>query len=166
MQVVVQDASTLLNLLKSGLLECAVNSLGLHILATDLVAAEIKTQRNIFDQAVLLGWIEIKSSSPLELLNLAIERQKAKALSIQDVSAVALARTVGCPLFSSDGPVRNYAARCNLTVRGELWILDQLVSMEALKPVEAANKLNKMLENKARLPMKEVHERISKWTAG
>ena len=166
MDVVVQDASTLLNLLKSGLLQCAVEALELHILTTDLVAAEIKSPKVAFDAAISRGWIEVRSFSALELIGLATERQKAKGLSIQDVSVVALARTVGCPLFSSDGPVRNYAARCNLTVRGELWILDQLVGRKSLQPVEAADKLEMMMENKARLPMKEVQERIAKWTAG
>jgi len=108
MDVVVQDASTLLNLLKSGLLQCAVETLELHILTTDLVAAEIKSPKAAFDAAVSRGWIEVRSFSALELIGLATERQNAKGLTIQDVSVVALARTVGCPLFSSDGPVRNY----------------------------------------------------------
>ncbi|MEI7879768.1 MAG: hypothetical protein WCI95_02725 [bacterium] len=166
MEVVVQDASTLLNLLKSGLLQCAVEALELHILTTDLVAAEIKSPKAAFDAAVSRGWIEVRSFSALELIGLATERQKAKGLSIQDVSVVALARTVGCPLFSSDGPLRTYAHQCQLIVHGELWILDQLVSRKFLRPDEAAGKLKKMMENKARLPPKEVQGRIDKWTAG
>lgn len=164
MEVVVQDASTLLNLLKSGLLSSAVESLELHILTTDLVAGEIRSPRKEFDQAVSKGWIEIRVFSPLELLQLAAERQSAKGLSIQDVSVVALARSVGCPLFSSDGPLRAYAHRCKLIVHGELWILDQLVARKFLTPAQAAASLNLMLVHKARLPQKEVDTRIAKWT--
>jgi predicted nucleic acid-binding protein len=165
MEVVVQDASTLLNLLKSGLLSSAVESLELRILTTDLVAAEIRSPREGFDQAVSKDWIEIRSFSPLELLELASERQAAKGLSLQDVSVVALARTTGCPLFSSDGPLRTYAHRCELIVHGELWILDQLVAKKFFTPAQAVEKLRLMIEHKARLPQKEVQARIAKWTA-
>jgi predicted nucleic acid-binding protein len=164
MKIVVQDASTLLNLLKSGLLRSAAKALGLHILTTDLVAEEIQEPRAEFDQAVVAGQVEIRDCTAAELQEIVEEQRGARELSLPDVSVITLARKTGCPLFSSDGPVRAYARKYELVVRGELWILDALVECGHLTPKQAAGKLQNMLALKARLPPEEVEIRMTAWT--
>ncbi|MBM4093241.1 MAG: hypothetical protein FJ276_28100 [Planctomycetes bacterium] len=163
MTIVVQDASTLINLLWSGLLTVAAEALELRILTTDLVAAEIREPRAEFEAAVRNQWVEVRDLSGDALLALVEERQRATGLSIQDVSVVALARAEVCPLFSSDARVRAYADKCDVIVYGELWILDRLVDRGALTPGEAAGKLQTMLRHAARLPRKEVEIRMDRW---
>lgn len=168
MTVVVQDASTLLNLLASGLLTHCVESLGLHILTTSLVAHEVVSQKNELDDAVSKNWVEIRTPSMEDLLKLHVEvtQRKAKGLTLQDVSAVDLARTMRCPIFSSDNLLRKYAKSFDLDVRGELWILDKLVEQSHITPAIAIEKITIMLDVcKARLPRKEVEIRITRWTA-
>ena len=165
MNVVVQDTSTLLNLLKTGLMRQTVECLGLHVLTTDLVAREVVSQKAAFDISVTNGWIEIRTLSALEVVALVTESQRAKGLSLQDVSVVSLARELKCPLFSSDGPLRKYAHACHIIVHGELWVLDQLVEDQHLPPADAARILRAMLTDKARLPPAEVASRLAKWDA-
>jgi predicted nucleic acid-binding protein len=163
MDVVVQDASTLLNLLKCGLLLHAIEALNLHVLTTDLVAAEIRSPREAFDDAVRRTWVEVRESTGVQLLSLDKEKRTAKGMSLPDVSVVVLARTEKCPLFSSDGAIRAYAQKHGVAVYGELWILDQLVTCSRLSPTEAADCLRKMIEHGARLPKQEVATRLSRW---
>ena len=163
MDVVVQDASTLLNLLKCGLLLHAIEALKLHILTTDLVAAEIRSPRADFDAAVARKWVEVRECSGTQLINFVEERRTAKGMSLQDVSVVVLAREEKCPLFSSDGAVRDYAQKHGVAVHGELWILDQLVTCSRLSPDDAATHLREMVKQGARLPKHEVETRLSRW---
>jgi predicted nucleic acid-binding protein len=155
MNVVVQDTSTLLNLLKTGLIRQTVECLGLHIFTTDLVAREVVSQKAAFDTAVANGWIEIKNMTAIEVFALVTEQQKAKGLTLQDISVVSLARDLKCPLFSSDGPLRTYAHACRIIVHKD----------EHLQPAEAACILRAMLADKARLPAAEVTSRLTKWDA-
>lgn len=163
MNVVVQDTSTLLNLLKAGLMRQTVECLGLHILTTDLVAREVVSQKEAFGTSVTNGWIEIRTLTATEVVALVVESQTAKGLTLQDVSVVSLARDLKCPLFSSDGPLRKYAHACHIIVHGELWILDRLVDNQHLSPADAARILRAMLADKARLPAAEVASRLAKW---
>lgn len=163
MEVVVHDASTMINLLKSDLLRSAATALGLHILTTDLVAAEVREPRKEFDRAVTAGQVEIRGSGPEDLVAIVAEQRLARGLSLPDVSVVALARTAGCPLFSSDGPVRAYAIGQEIEVRGELWILDELVTGGHMTCVDATEALARMIEQKARLPKTEVEKRMMAW---
>lgn len=165
MNVVVQDTSTLLNLLKTGLMRQTVECLGLHIFTTDLVAREVVSQKAAFVASVTKGWIEISTLTALEVVALVTERQKVKGLTLRDVSVVSLARDLKCPLFSSDGPLRAYAHACHIIVHGELWILDKLVDGQHLPPADAARFLRAMLADKARLPAAEVASRLAKWDA-
>lgn len=164
MDVVVQDASTLLNLLKSGLLRSAATALGLHILTADLVAMEIREPRKDFDRAVKAGQVDIRGCGPDELATLVKEQRPAKRLSLQDISVVVLARELKCPLFSSDGPVRKYATQQKIEVRGELWILDEMVAGGHMTRADAVNALRSMIKQKARLPKEEVDRRMTAWT--
>jgi predicted nucleic acid-binding protein len=163
MVVVVQDASTLINLLRSGLLAVAAEALELHILTTDLVAAEIRDPRLAFDTAIRDRHIEVRSLTGEALSALIEEHRKAAGLSVPDVSVVALARAERCPLFSSDGRVRGYAKQCEIIVHGELWILDRLVECGVLTPSAAREKLQEMLRHRARLPPMEVESRLARW---
>lgn len=165
MTIVVQDASTLLNLLKSGLLREAARALKLHILTTDLVAAEIRDPRTEFDQAIRAGQVEIRDCTPYELQEIVEEQRGARELSLPDMSVIALARKNGYPLFSSDGPVRKYANRFEMEVRGELWILDALIHDKHLTKKQATTHLQIMLAQKARLPQAEVKKRLKAWGA-
>ncbi len=139
MNVVVQDTSTIVNLLRAGLMQRVVVDLGLRVPTTDLVAHEVASPREAFLEAVACALIEVTTPIEDEVEALASEQRGVAGLTLQDLSVVWLARMLKCPLLSSDGRLRRYAQECSVTVHGELWLLDRLVGEGCMAPQDAAH---------------------------
>lgn len=85
--------------------------------------------------------------------------------SLADVSCYLLARDTQCPLLTGDGRLRKQALQDGLEVRGALWLLDQLVRQQVIRPARAAAGLSSMLAKGARLPRTECDARMLSWKA-
>ncbi len=59
--------------------------------------------------------------------------------------------------------LRRFAKARRAEVHGTLWILDLLVEKKLLVPLVAAQKLQKLLNTKRRLPKHECQKRLSDW---
>ncbi len=60
--------------------------------------------------------------------------------------------------------LRRFAKARRTEVHGTLWILDLLVGKQLLAPKQAAQKLQKLLDTKRRLPKHECQKRLSDWS--
>ena len=84
-------------------------------------------------------------------------------IALNDLFALVLAASIGVTLLTGDNRLRTLAAKHNVRVHGTLWVLDEMVSKNKLKPVEARRALTKMLEHGSRLPNKEYQVRLKNW---
>lgn len=84
-------------------------------------------------------------------------------IAVNDLFALVLAASMNLPLLTGDSRLRKLAARHNVKVHGTLWVLDEMVSHEILKPVEAARALRAMQERGSRLPLADCEERLRFW---
>ena len=83
-------------------------------------------------------------------------------LSIPDSSVLELAIRKDAIIYSSDGSLRKISVKKNLTVRGVLWIIEELHSREFLSNEIAIEKLNLYEKINQRAPIKEIKNLISK----
>lgn len=81
---------------------------------------------------------------------------ECKGLSLADCSVLELAIRKGGVVLSSDKALRNEITRRNFTVRGLLWVIDQLLLKEILTVEQALEKLDLYPEVNKRAPIKEI----------
>jgi hypothetical protein len=91
-----------------------------------------------------------------------------KSLSDTDKTVIYLAQKIKAILLSSDKAVRRFAKEQSIEYHGMLWILDQLVENELLKPKEASEKLRHLItENfiyqNNQEQLHEMDKRLKKW---
>lgn len=85
-------------------------------------------------------------------------------IALNDLFALVLAASMGVTLMTGDNRLRTLAAKHNVQVHGTLWVLDEMVAKNKLKPVEAHRALTKMLEHGSRLPLAECQARLRLWS--
>ena len=83
--------------------------------------------------------------------------------SLADVSCYLLAQDTGFPLLTGDGRLRKQAVQDGLQVHGALWLLDQLVAVQVITALVAAEGLKHMLSRNARLPAADCQARLRVW---
>ena len=84
-------------------------------------------------------------------------------IALNDLFALVLAASIGVTLLTGDNRLRTLAVKHNVQVHGTLWVLDEMVAKNKLKPVEAHRALTKMLEHGSRLPVGECQARLRQW---
>jgi hypothetical protein len=87
-------------------------------------------------------------------------------LSLEDISVLFLSRKHHTMILSNDGPLRKLADASRIEYHGTLWLLDEMIREEILRPHEAASALIAMLNNKRWLPRPECETLIKKWESG
>jgi hypothetical protein len=130
-------------------------------LTTDIIVSiEVKT----IPLADLLNLgLKVRGLSGEQVLEMLEIRGKNPALSMQDISALVLARHTGAVLLSGDGPLRKVSQHEGVVLHGTLWVLDHLVAGGILSPPRAAEAI-KMMRQKGRwLPVQECEQRIREW---
>ena len=99
-----------------------------------------------------------------QVVELAYLRQAHRNLSIVDLAAFLLAKMLDATLVTGDWRLNELANANGLVVHGILWLLDEMVHFNALKPGQAASALTRMLEFGARLPTDECSNRLTRWS--
>lgn len=165
MDIIVNDTNIFIDLHSIGLLECFCE-LPYEIRTVDFVMAEISDQRQHTDMERLAaeGRIIVESFVPDELLEIVNEHSAVSGnLSIPDCSVCYYARKHQVTLLTGDRQLRRYAEAGNLTVRGILYVFDELVAHSIISPGVAAVKLKELYAINVRLPKSEIQHRIDLW---
>jgi len=102
----------------------------------------------------------LESESVLELARL---RKVHHRVSLVDLSALLLARALRAGLVTGDRRLKNLAITHGVDVHGVLWILDEMVVHQVLTPFQAAEALQRMIANGARLPFDDCERRLKRW---
>jgi len=163
MKVAVKDANILIDLIESDLLGLWFQ-LKIETYVSDLVQLEIieVDQKKVFSSFVDAGLIIVESLTSDEL-SLASEKREKHKISIEDASALILARKKNAVLLSGDAALRRTAIGEGLKVCGVIWVFDRLVRDQLLTPADAICKLNAMLESGSFLPKSICDSRIIEW---
>lgn len=166
MRIVIQDASVLIDMADSALLDVWFG-LGFDLRTTSLVLREIsrKNQKIKLQPYVQNGQLQIESSSGEVLAEMAkLHAALSSRLSIEDVSAIHFAGLLNGVLLTGDKLLRQHAEERGIETHGLLWVFDILVARGALLPGVAADRLEKLLERgTTRQPLHECEQRIKKW---
>lgn len=166
MIIVVNDANVLIDLVNLHLLG-EFFSLELIFHTTDLVLGELNDdQLEQLQEYINGGILNITTFSSEELIHIGQLQVEKPQLSEQDCSAILCAQMVEGSLITSDNTLRKFATTKNITVRGHLWIFDQLVAHGIISPQEAIEKLTALrttINPRLGLPNAECENRISQW---
>lgn len=165
--IVVSDANIFIDLCNVGLLEDFF-LLPWHIHTTDMVYSEVKEPEQKKQLEAIKSKIHIKTYAPSELLELwkfQQEIHRFSNLSIQDCSILSYCKRNGYTLLTGDKVLRTKAEEKTVTVRGIIYIFDQLVNHGIVIPQTAAEKLEQLFSINHRLPQKEIEKRITRWIA-
>ena len=160
-EIVIKDACILFDLVDLNLLEDFFQ-LEVYAFTTPQVIGEItnETQWEEVSKFINNGNLQIDADGEFEVIEGIFDEYAG--LSIPDSSVLELAIRRNAIIFSSDGSLRKISIKKNLTVRGVLWIVEELYSREFLSKEVAIEKLDLYEMINQRAPIKEIKKLIDK----
>jgi predicted nucleic acid-binding protein len=158
--VLITDTNIWIDLDNGGIL-ADVFRLPYHFLTPDIATRELIRPRWQTLQALGLVLHELEADQVTELVQLRLFHRN---LSIIDLAAFLLAKDLDATLLTGDSRLYELAVANGLSVRGVLWLLDEIIRLRVLVPERAAVALQKMLEMGARLPRDECRKRLVNWS--
>jgi len=160
-EIVIKDACILFDLVDLNLLEDFFQ-LNVSAFTTPQVIGEITNESQWGEVSKFIdnGKLQIDLDGEFEVIAGMFDEHAG--LSIPDCSVLELAIRKDAIIFSSDGSLRKISARKNLTVRGVLWIVEELHSRTLLSKILALEKLNLYEQINQRAPIKEIQALINK----
>ena len=163
--IVIKDACILIDLVDLDLLE-AFYQLDVRAVTTGFVVAEILDEEQVVavKKVVDDGRLTVYDDGDLAEIN-ALTNQHP-GLSFADCSVLELAFRVPGIILSADGSLRNEAKRRQLTVKGSLWVLNQLVEQGFMTKEVCLAKLDLYPRVNSRAPKRDIQLLISKLNAG
>jgi len=101
---------------------------------------------------------------PTLIQELAMLSLTYRALSVTDLASFLIAKSLNATLLTGDWRLNNLAVKNGISSHGILWVLDKLVGFQVISPEKAANALDQMLNQGARLPLDECQKRLASWS--
>lgn len=158
-RVYISDTNIWIDFRNAGLLN-ELFSLSFTLCCTDFVMGEFD---DLPKEQLIAQGLQIETLGEAEVARLFALTNEHRNSSLADVSCYLLAINTGNPLLTGDGKLRKQAVRDGIEVYGALWLLDQLVLEEIVASTRAAQGLEAMLDQGARLPNAECAERLHRW---
>jgi predicted nucleic acid-binding protein len=159
--VLVTDTNIWIDL-ENGNILAEVFHLPYQFITTDFAIPEFVKPRWQILQTLGLETRELNSEHIQQLFEL---RKIFKNLSIVDLAAFLLAKSIETTLLTGDSRLNELAKANNLPVHGVLWLLDEMVQCHSIIALgQAANALRRMLDQGARLPAEECRKRLISWS--
>jgi len=163
MHVAVKDANILIDLIESDLLGLWFK-LGIATYISDLVQLEIheESQKKVLTSFIDAGLLMVEGLTPHELTTAIHVREKHR-ISIEDASALILAKKKQALLLSGDAALRKTAEAEGIAVHGVLWVFNCLVEKSLLTPADAITRLQDLRTSGAFLPPALCDKQIHEW---
>jgi len=158
-QLLVSDANIIIDIAVAGLVE-VMFSLDYEFGIADLqFAAELEQQH----PEVLAAGLKLVELQPeaVGAANTLLENNTRQKVSIYDCMALSLAQQEECTLLTGDGKLRQLAIVEGVTVRGTLWLMEQMFKAGAITVDQAEQAYNKMLDDGSRLPEDEIQKQLT-----
>jgi len=164
MRVIINDANILIDLVQLDLMKEFIQ-LELDLKTSDFVYEELNDeQKKVVAAFVKSGDIKIIVTDDDDDLNSIVSiLTSSSGLSFEDCSVLHYASKLNGILLSGDGKLRKQALANGITVRGILFIFDQLLLNNLITFESAINKIKVLYDINPRLPGHSKDERISAW---
>ncbi|MDE6279461.1 MAG: hypothetical protein K2M05_05760 [Paramuribaculum sp.] len=166
MEIVVSDTNIFIDLYSIGMLD-ALCALPYDVRTVDFVIAELTdpNQAAAISELIANEKIKVENFDSDELEDIIVEYSTVSGnLSVPDCSVCYYARKHFATLLTGDRRLRKYAEASNVTVKGVLFVFDELVACKVISAEYAAMKLRELLGINVRLPRSEIEKRIDRWT--
>ena len=165
MQIVVNDTNVFIDLIHAGLID-QFFQIPIEVHTTDFVVGEIEEpeQQAIINDLIETGKLLVASSTFNEVAEIMSLQEEVSRLSIPDCSVWHYSKKNNYTLVTGDNLLRKTALKDQVTVKGLLFIFDELVRLELITPAEACVKLKFRLETGTRLPKEACDERLDRWS--
>ena len=166
MNLVVNDASLLFDLLDIGLIDDFCQ-LPYQKSLTDAVLDE-------FDEETFRGYKQVFEKGLLTVYYLTadqvnkvkeLKKVHSATLSFPDCSCLFLAKELSAILLTGDKALRKTARAGKIKVHGTLWVLDQLLKENIISYKKAHRKLSLLMQINRRLPRIECNKRLHAWAS-
>ena len=165
MRIIINDANILIDLVHLDLMNEFIQ-LDLELKTTDFVFEKLnEDQKTIIEGYINSEHIELiitEEEEDFESITTILEN--SSGLSFEDCSVWHYASKLNGILLSGDGKLRKQAIANGVTVKGILYIFDQLLLNELISFDYAIVKLNRLYEINPRLPINSKNERITNWS--
>ncbi len=161
-QVVIKDACIFFDLMDLGLLEYFYK-LKLTVITTPQVLDEITDENQLAEVAgyIKKGQLQVDAFSQLDVM-MSITYSNP-GLSFTDASVLEVASRRNATVLSSDKSLRNESERQGITVRGFLWIMEELFLQNVIEQSMLIEKLAAYPEVNKRAPKTELENLIKKY---
>jgi rRNA-processing protein FCF1 len=165
MQIVVNDTNIFIDLIHAELID-SFFQLPFEVHTTDFVIGEIEEpeQEVIINHLVETGRLMVAASSSDEIEEIFLLQEAINCLSIPDCSVWHYSKKHNYTLLTEDNLLRKSALRDQVTVKGVLYIFDELVRSRLISPAEASIKLQGLLDTGSWLPKDACDERFEQWS--
>jgi rRNA-processing protein FCF1 len=132
---VVIDSNALFDLNVGGVLGNILFLKDIYIFSTTVfIEGELRTIDTGNLRKIGIRFEDLSGSEVKRLENLVIEYPAA---SYEDLSALVLAARLGCMLLTRDGALQEAADKAGVPWDHSVWVIEQMVTVETLQPVEA-----------------------------
>lgn len=166
MEIVVNDTNIFIDLHSIGLLE-QFFELPIKVHTVDFIVNELinSEQSKAIRQYIDNGKLNVQSFEAAELLEvIKLQNNAGGNVSISDCAVWYYAKKNNFTLLTGDGQLRKKAIESNVTVKGVIYVFDQLVECNIISQNFAATKLQELITYNSRLPKSIIQERIEKWS--
>lgn len=131
-----------------------------NFLAPDVILAELKSIDSITFVKLGLQQSELTGSQIQEVLQL---RASYKQTSVNDLFALVTAQSLDAILLTGDKNLRKLAELKRVPTHGILWVLDEIVRLKIISPLQATEALQLLYQQGSRLPIDECTYRLKYW---
>ena len=153
------DTSICIDLYHGKLLK-AVLKLKHKIILPDVMIAELEEPAG--ELFLKSGFIQ-EGTSGEETKDIIALRNEYASPSTNDLIALYLAKRNTSYLITGDNALRNAAKQEGVAAHGLLWLMDEMVKCDILTGNQAAEALERIIDEGSWLPKRECEERFKKW---
>lgn len=167
MNIVVTDANILIDMCELGMLD-AFFALPYDIHVVESVWDElVEKQQLLYKTFINNGKLSVVEQTEIDLFEVNKIKQTKNQLSIPDCSSLVYAKSTNGILLTGDKNLRTTAKAKDVEVKGHLWVLDEMVKVNAISPDKAIDKLNELrttINPKLGLPPNDCDMKIKTWS--
>lgn len=147
-----------------GELQSALFALDYEIGTPDILyAEELEDQHSeIIDAGLVLFELKPDAVNYAHTLH---QQNLIPQVSVNDCIALALAQQESCALLTGDAKLKQLAIIEDVSVRGTLWLVEEMLKSKLINASEAEMAYQKMLDDGSRLPVEKINKQLDRFAS-
>lgn len=163
MKVAVTDANIFIDLIFLDLID-HLFKLDVELYTTHEVVEELnESQQKIVRHYQSSNRLGVLITEEIELITQLPKHIPINKLSFADLTVFHFAMKMNTGILTGDSLLRKISEKQGLDVHGIIWVFDKMIELELISTINAASKLESLLNFNKRLPVHECQVRIKKW---